>query len=70
MLRVLVAQHGVVCRYAPVYAETAVKDAYAPVCLRMVELVTLVLEHRRFAQHGKAMRKPFGDKKLEVVVLG
>ena len=70
MFRVLFAENSVFRRYVPVNAEATVKYANASVRFRVVELIALILEHRRLAQHGKTMRKPFRDKELPVVVLG
>ena len=70
MLCVLLAEYGVFGRYLPVDAQAIVKDADAAVGLGMIEFVTLVLEHRRFTQNGKAMGKTFWDEKLPMVVIG
>lgn len=68
MLRILLAQYRLVRRYPPVDAQTLVQDADAPVRFRMVEVVALVLEHRRLAQHGKAVSKALRNEELPVVV--
>ena len=70
MLRVLLAQYRVPGRNAPVNSKAAVKYADAPVRLGMVELVALVLEHRRLAQHGETVGEAFRDEELPVIVLG
>ena len=67
--RVLLAQNGVVGRYAPVDAQAAVKDADPAVGLGVIEVVALVLEHGRLAQHGKAVGEALRDEELAVVVL-
>lgn len=69
MFRVLLAQYCVLCRYLPVDTQAVVKDTDAAVRLGMVELIALVLEHRRLAQHGKTVRKAFRNEELSVVVL-
>ena len=48
MSRVLLAQHGLVGRDAPVDAQRRVEDADAAVRLRGVEVVALVLEDGYF----------------------
>ena len=69
--RVLLGKDGLVRGYAPVNAQTSIQDADAVVCLGMVELVALVLEDGRFAQHGKAVGKALGNEELAVsFVLG
>ena len=69
MLRVLFAQYCMFGRYLPVNTQATVKNAYAAVRFWMIELVAFVLEHRRFAQHGKTVCKAFWDEKLPVVIL-
>ena len=70
MLRIFLAEYCVPGRYMPVDTQAIVKDTDASVSLWMVELIALVLEHRRLAQHGKTVCKPFRNEKLAVVVLG
>ena len=69
MTRILFRQDGLVGRDAPVDAQRIVENTDAPIGLRMIELVTLILEHGRGRQHGKTMGKTFGDEKLAVIVL-
>ena len=69
MARILFRQDGLVGRNAPVDAQRIVENTDAPIGLRMVELVTLILEHGRGRQHGKAVGKTLGDEELAVVVL-
>ena len=69
MFRVLLAQYRVPSRNEPVNSKAAVKYADAPVRFGMVELVALVLEHRRLAQYGEPVREAFRYEKLPVVVL-
>ena len=69
MFRVLFAKYRMVCRYAPVDAKAVVEDADAPVRFGMVELIALVLEHRRLAQHGETVGEALRDEELPVVVL-
>ena len=69
MLRVLFAEYGVFRGYSPIDAEAVVKDADAAVRFWMVELVALVLEHGRLAQHRETVGETFRDEELPVVVL-
>ena len=69
MFGVLLAEYGVLRGYSPVDAQALVKDADAPVRFRVIELIALVLEHRRLAQHGETVGEPFRDEELPVVVL-
>ena len=70
MARILFRQDGLVGGDAPVNAQRIVENADARVGLRVIELVTLILEHGRGRQHGKAVGKTLGDEELAVVVLG
>ena len=65
MFGVLLGEKGVGCRNAPVDAQRVIHDADATICLRVIELVTLVLEHCRLTQHGKAVGEAFGDEELQ-----
>ena len=69
MLRVLVAQDGVLRWDAPVDTERTVQNADAAVGFRVVEVVALVLEHSRLAQYRKPVCEASGDEKLAVVDL-
>ena len=52
----------------PINSKAIIYDADATICLRMVKLVTLILEHSYFAQHGKAVSKTSRHKELETDV--
>ena len=70
MLGVLLAQDGMVGRNLPVDAKAVVEDGDATVCLWVIELITLVLEHGGLAQHGEAMGEATRDEELAMIVLG
>ena len=70
MARILLRQDGLVGRNAPVDAQRIVKNTDARVGLRVIELVTLILEYSRGRQHGKTMSKALGNEELKVVVFG
>lgn len=57
------------CWNFPVNAERIVKNGYASVCFRMVEVVTLILENSSFAKYGEAMREATRYEELSVIVL-
>lgn len=67
---VFVAQESLVGRDSPVDAEAAVQDTDATVGLWCVEVVAFIPEESCLAQDGKAVRYPFGQKHLMVVVIG
>lgn len=48
----------------PVDAKGVIEDTNAPFCLRMIELITLVLEDSSLAEHGKAVGETLWDKQL------
>lgn len=64
MLGVLLGEDGTVSGDVPIDAEGGVEDVDASICLGMIELVTLVLEHCCLAENGKAVGEAFGDEKL------
>lgn len=68
MLCVLITQYCTVGGNPPVYAKTIVKDAYATVSFRGIEIVALVLEDGGLAQHCKAVGEAAWDEELAVVV--
>ena len=53
----------------PVNAQAPVKDRDTPIRLRMIELVTLILEHCHIAQHREPMRETLRYEELTVVIL-
>ena len=65
MLRILLAEQSFVGRYLPVDTERGIENADAAVCLWMVKLIALILEHSRFTQHSKTMSKAFRDEELQ-----
>ena len=69
MTCILFRQDGLVGWDTPVDAQRIVENTDARVGLRVIELVTLILEHGRGRQHGKAVGKTLGDEELAVVVL-
>ena len=69
MLRVLLAQNGT-CRVdTPINTERIIGNRYATIGLRGIIIVTLVLEHGSFAQHGKTMGETSRNKKLPMIFL-
>ncbi len=67
---VFVAEDGLSGGDAPVDAKGVVEDADAAVGLRVVELVTLVLEDGGLAEYGEAVGEALRDEELAVVVFG
>ena len=70
MTCILFRQDGLVGWDTPVDAQRIVKNADARIGLRVIKLVTLILEYSRGRQHGKTMSKALGNEELKVVVFG
>ncbi len=69
MFCVFLAENGLICRDAPIDAKAVIKNRDATICLRMIEIITFVLEHSHFTQHNKAVGKTFGNEKLTMIIL-
>ena len=65
MVGVLLGEDGLICWNVPIDTEGVIEDADTTFCLGMIELVTLVLEHRSVTEDGKAVGEAFRDEKLE-----
>ena len=65
MLQVFLAEYGFLNRYAPVNAKGFVLDVDAAIGLRMVELITFVLEDSGLGENGEAMGEATRDEELE-----
>jgi hypothetical protein len=48
----------------PIDTKEIIKNTDSSICLRMVELVTFILENCRFGDDGKAVGKTPWDEKL------
>ena len=64
MFGVLIAEVGLFCWNAPVYAKAVIKDTDASICLWMIELIAFILEHGGLAQYGEAVSEATGYKEL------
>ena len=56
--------------YSPVNAQRIIKDANAAIGLGMIELITLVLEHRSLTEYSEAVSEALWDKELPMIILG
>ena len=65
MLQVFLAEYRLFHRYAPINAKGFVLDIDAAIGLRMIELVTLVLEYGSLGENGKAVSEATRDEELE-----
>ena len=68
MVLILLAQLYILSLYRPLNSQIRVIPHNGTFCLRMVKLVTLILEQCRLAQHHKTVSKAFGDKELAVIL--
>ena len=64
MLQVFLAEYRLLHWYAPVNAKCFILDVDAAISLRIIELVTLVLEDGGFGENGKATGKTTRNKEL------
>jgi len=70
MLGVLLGEDGLVRGDVPIDTEGVIEDTDTTFCLWMIELVTLVLEHRCLTQHPKTVGETFAEEKLETNLTG
>jgi len=49
---------------SPINTQCFIEDTDTSICLWVIELITLILEHCRFREDGKAMGKSLGDEEL------
>ena len=68
MFSILLAKVCFVGRDSPVNTKRVIKDTDTTIDLRMIELITLILENSSFAQNCKAVSKATRDKELTVVL--
>ena len=69
MLGVLLREDGLFYRYPPINTQAVVLNGYAAVGFGRIEIVALILEHRRLTQNREAVGKTTGDEELAVIVL-
>ena len=65
MLQIFLAEYRLINRYSPINSKRFILDIDAAICLRVIELVALVLEDGGFGEHGEAMGKTTRDEELE-----
>ena len=68
MAMVFVAKNHLTCRDTPVDTQSRIHQLNAAVSLRMVELVTFVLEDCHLTEHGKTVRETTVNKNLSFVI--
>ena len=68
MLRIFLREVGMFGWDLPINAKAIIKDRDAAICLWMIELITLVLEHRCLREDGEAMGKALWDEELAMIV--
>lgn len=69
MTQILVGENGFREIYTPINAEGGIGDGDASVGLRMIVVVTFVLEYRYVGKHGETMGKTAGNEELAVIIL-
>ena len=64
MLAILFAKIGFFRRDTPINSKAFIKYTYAAISLRMIKLVTLVLEDGGLGEYGKTMGEATRDEEL------
>ncbi len=70
MFRIFFRKQSMFSRYYPINSKGIIYDADTSISLRMIELITFILEYSSLAEHSKTMSKATGHEELAVVVLG
>ena len=56
------------CWYLPIDTEGVIENADTSICLRMIEVITLVLEDGSLGEDGEAMSKSLWNEELDMIV--
>ena len=56
------------CRYLPINTEAIIENRNTSICLRMIEVITLVLEDCCFREDSETMGKALWDKELDMII--
>ena len=65
MLQILFAEYRLLNRYAPVNTKTFILDVDAAICLRVIELIALLLEDGGLRENGEAMSEATRNEELK-----
>ena len=68
MLQIFLAEYRFLNRYSPINSKRFILDIDAVICLRVIELVALVLEDSCLGENGEAMSKATRDEELTMFV--
>ena len=68
MLCIFLREISMLCRDFPIDAEGIIKDRNASISLRMIEVITLVLEDGSLGEDGEAMGKALWYEELDMIV--
>lgn len=68
MLCIFLREISMLCRDFPIDAEGIIKDRNASISLRMIEVITLVLEDGSLGEDGEAMGKALWYEELTMIV--
>ena len=68
MFRILLGKISMFRRNAPIDTERIIQYRDTPISLRVIEVITLILEYRSFRQHSEAMRKTLRNKELTMII--
>ena len=65
MLQIFLTEYRLLYWYAPVNAKRFILDIDAAICLRVIELIALVLEDGGLRENGEAMSEATRNEELE-----
>ena len=68
MLCILFRKISVFRRNAPIDTKRFIQDRDTTICLRVIEVITLILKYSSFRQHSKAMSKTLRNKELTMII--
>lgn len=70
MSLILCRKDYLIFRYSPIDSQRRVVPCHSTLTLRMIEVITLILEYHLIRQHGKTVGEAARDEKLTAVILG
>ena len=68
MFRILFRKISMFRRNAPIDTKRFIQYRDTPISLRVIEVITLILEYSSFRQHSKAMSKALRNKELTMII--
>ena len=69
MFRILLRKISVFRRNAPIDTERIIQYRDTSISLRVIEVISFILEYCSLRQHSKTMRKALRNKELTMIIL-